>query len=581
VDFKENGVAICSGPAPLERKLLLSAESSMFQCAEGYNSSHILQKCDACHRNPCGGNGWCQSTSFDSFTCHCQPGYYGSRCQQEIDACFGEPCENGGTCSASGGRFECQCRPGFSGYMCEENEDDCVDNKCENGATCVDRIQGYECKCAFGYKGEMCEQSQDLCAEIKPCKNGAECRIQSGDYACDCPVGFTDKNCSTNIDDCIGNICQNGAHCIDGLGEYSCECLLGYSGRYCAIKTQLVPNYVGSSVCQNSDCQNGGVCFQPLRSNEYVCRCPSGYEGKKCEKLQSVRFVEDSYVQAPGLNFSSFQNITITFTTADDKGILFYQGTNSHISVELYQGRVRVHFNPKEAQSHSLIMYSYATVNNSQPHTVSVIVDGPQVSLYVDGGMPREVMSEGSKRHINGISNFYMGGLPADIGARAKYLFHVGRKNSFKGCFHIVYINGKPFDFSSVNLISNQVLPGCQGKSLLKDPCAMNICQHGSCVADYDKMDYKCKCNEGYTGTTCDEIKVSCVARSYKDYYTDPQTGCKSKGKVKLKRCEGDNSCIVKRTKAKSIKFQCDDKSSYIKNIEIPRKCSRVKNRRV
>lgn len=582
-DLRENGVAKCHGPSALERKILLTAPASMFQCAEGYNASHILQKCDACRRDPCNGKGLCESSGFDSFTCHCKPGFYGDRCQNEIDACFGSPCENEGTCSALRGRFECTCKSGFSGFMCEINNDDCIGHQCKNGASCIDLVQEYTCKCPYGFKGKMCEISLDLCTELKPCKNGAKCAFRDQTYTCTCPAGFTDKNCSTNTDDCKGNICQNGAHCIDGLGVYSCECSIGYSGKYCATKTQVIPSYMRSSVCQSSDCQNGGVCFQPHGSSEYVCQCPAGYDGKKCEKLQSVSFVKDSYVQSAGLNFSSYHNITLKFTTTEDKGILFYQGLNSHIAVELYYGRVRVSFSPDERLYKNLLLYSHTTVNDSRPHTLSVVVNGPEAKMYLDGARPLVLTSHGNAKYIQATTYLYIGGLPKDIGRRARPLFQIVKANSFKGCVHAAYINDKLFDFGNVNVLSNQVLPGCgeKEKTALKDPCASNICANGKCIANYDTMDYKCICNSAYAGPTCDQRKVTCTATTYRDHYIDPDTGCKSRGRVKLKRCVGDSSCTVKRTRKKTIKIQCENKRTYTKEIEIPRKCSRSKRRRL
>lgn len=580
-DFKENGVAQCQGPDLLRHKLLLTTPTTMFQCAEGYNATHILQKCDACKGNPCSNGGWCQSSGFGSFTCSCRPGFYGDQCQQEIDACFGDPCENGGSCSALNGRFECSCTPGFSGFMCEVNDDDCVENECKNGASCIDLIQGYECRCPYGFKGRLCDTNADLCADLSPCKNGANCHSQTRDYVCECPEGFNDKNCSTNIDDCVDNICQNGAHCIDGLGEYSCECSIGFSGKYCAVKTQLVPNYLRSSVCQNSDCQNNGVCFQPTGSSEYECRCPAGYEGKKCEKLQSVSFVQDSFVQSPGLNFSSIYNITISFTTSEDKGLLLHQGRNSHIAAELYYGRVRVSFSPDETLYNNLLSYSYTTVNDSRPHTLSIVVDGTQVSMYLDGALPNTISSSGRRKYIRSTTNLFLGGLPTELRLRAKTLFQIVSPNSFKGCIHAVYINGKIFDFSNANLITTQILPGCSEETSLQDPCVSNVCANGKCIANYVNMDYTCECEAGYTGTTCDQRKVVCSATTYKDYYTDPESGCKSKGKLKLKKCEGDDLCRVKRTRKKTVKLECADKSTYTKEIQIPRKCSRSKRRRL
>ena len=465
--------------------------------------------------------------------------------------------------------------------MCETNDNDCVRHQCKNGATCVDLVNDYRCNCPYGFKGAMCEIDQDLCADLKPCKNGARCDKLKQDYQCNCPIGFTNKNCSTNIDDCTDNICQNGAHCIDGVGGYSCECAIGFSGKYCTIKTRQLAEYVSSSVCQNSDCQNNGVCFQPPGSSEYVCRCPSGYEGKKCEKLQSVKFVQDSFVQSPGLNFSALYNITMVFTTSEDNGLLLYQGRNSHIAAELYYGRVRVSFSPDDGQYNNLLVYSYATVNNSQSHTLSIVVDGTQMSMYLDNAEPLTISSSGDSKYIKSTSNMYIGGLPKELRHRAKNRFQTVTTNSFQGCVHAMFFNSKLFDFDSVNLRNNNLLPGCASKMSASNACDGNSCVNGKCISNQEAKEYTCECDKDYTGRFCDQRKASCVATTYKDHYTDPETGCKSKGKLKLKRCEGSPSCTVKRTRKKTVKMECADKRAYTKQIEVPRKCSRSKRRRL
>lgn len=571
---------MCNGPDNMKHKLMLTTPASWFQCGEGYDASQVLSKCDACKKSPCGANGECVSLGYETFKCRCNLGFYGDRCDSQVDACFGDPCRNGGQCSAFNGRFECNCQAGFSGRTCEVNVNDCEMHQCKNGATCVDKVQDYECRCPFGYRGRYCETSLDLCEELKPCKNGASCSPVMQDYQCECPLGFTDKNCSTNIDDCLGNVCQNDAHCIDGLGEYTCECSLGYTGKYCATKSQSVPQYLRSSVCQNSDCQNGGVCFQPPGSDEYLCRCPAGYEGKKCEKLPSVTFLKDAYVQSPGLDFKQIINITMTFSTSTDNGILFHQGDETHIAAELYQGRVRVSFGPEDTLFSGLLLYSYVAVNNSRPHTLSIIVNGRNVTMSLDGSAPRYIYSTGSQDYVRSKTNLYFGGLPERQRQLANSKFHVIRPSSFSGCFMSVYVNNRRFDFSDVNLVSSQVIPGCDQENL-PDPCDNNICVNGRCVPDFQKMDYSCQCSRGFTGSVCDESVVSCNAVRYKDYYTDPETGCMSKGIVKLKRCEGDEFCTARKMRPRTVKFQCDDNRTYKKDIEIPRKCSRSKRKRL
>ena len=145
---------------------------------------------------------------------------------------------------------------------------------------------------------------------------------------CECPNGYSGKNCSVNQDDCENHICQNGADCEDGLNSYRCLCPRGYSGTwvsqigilvainhlkttnktlagnqniitninntflrftskpqhkaifylcsYCEIAPVSPMHYPSSSVCQEHDCKNGGICFQPPGSSEYICKCAPG-----------------------------------------------------------------------------------------------------------------------------------------------------------------------------------------------------------------------------------------------------------------------------------------------------------------
>jgi len=571
-NYRENGVAKCDGPERLRNKLLLTTSTNSFQCDKDYNASHILSKCDACSTKPCKNSARCVSTSYESFECQCEVGYYGELCQFEIDACFGHPCENNGRCRAVNGRFHCTCQPGFEGHRCEINIDDCVNHECQNGATCMDVVQDYVCKCPLGYSGKHCENSVNLCNELQPCRNGAKCTPTRQDYVCECSLGFNDKNCSTNINDCIGNICQNGAHCIDGLGEYSCECGMSFTGKYCEIKTTM-RDAPQSSVCQNSNCQNGAVCFQLPGSSEYECRCAAGYEGKKCEKLGSVTFHTDSYVQSPSLDFSQLVNITIVFSTESDKGVLLYQGTTAHIAAEVFRGRVRVSFHLGNFPIAST-MFSYKTVNDDKIHTLQIIVNLKNLTMMLDDASPQSIVDDGDIRYLESISNFYLGGLHGDIRSRVLEQWQVRYHDSFKGCYRAVYVNNRKFDFSDAQLSNHKVLPGCG-----EDPCMNNLCVNGRCVPEKETMDYTCRCSDGWTGSVCDESEPTCRSEVYKDHYVDPDTGCRSKGKVKLKRCVGDESCVPRSMRKKNIKMRCDDNRIYMKEIGIVRKCSRSKRR--
>ncbi len=46
--------------------------------------------------------------------------------------------------------------------------------------------------------------------------------------------------------------------------------------RFCEIAPVAPMYYPRSSVCQEHDCKNGGICYQPPGSAEYVCKCSPG-----------------------------------------------------------------------------------------------------------------------------------------------------------------------------------------------------------------------------------------------------------------------------------------------------------------
>ena len=104
--------------------------------------------------------------------------------------------------------------------------------------------------------------------------------------------------------------------------------------------------YPQTSPCQNHDCVHG-VCLQPkATSNEYVCKCSSGYSGKRCEYLTSLTFVHnDSFVELEPLITERGSNVTIVFSTLQQHGVLMYEGYDSHLAAELFNGRVRISYN--------------------------------------------------------------------------------------------------------------------------------------------------------------------------------------------------------------------------------------------
>ncbi|KAM6916623.1 slit homolog 1a isoform 2-T2 [Xenentodon cancila] len=540
--YKEPGIARCAGPLGMEGKLLLTTPAKKFECA-GEVDTTVLAKCNPCLSGPCLNHGICHNDLVEIYRCNCPPGFKGKNCETALNACISNPCSNGGTCRVSQvdeGDYSCTCPLGFEGPTCQINIDDCEDNDCENGATCIDGINNYTCFCPPYYTGEMCEEIEDVCAPGRsPCQYQSTCLITSSGPKCVCSPGYVGDDCSVDYDDCDGHRCQNGAQCVDELNGYSCICPEGYSGQLCEVPPSLL------SLCELADCQNNAPCVE--RGGRALCQCPPEFGGPRCEKLVSVNFIDrDSYLLLSDLKNWPQANITLQVSTAEDNGILLYNGDNDHIAVELFQGHVKVSYDPGSQPGHAI--YSTETINDGQFHTVELVTFDQMVNLSIDGGLPTTMDSFGAVRPLNGEAPLYVGGrgplqntppssagMPVDVQSGTFRLWQIQNGSSFHGCIQNLYINNELQDFTKTQMKPG-VVPGCEPCKKLYcvhgicqpdgvqgpvchcqpgwsgphcdqpalNPCQGSKCVHGKCIP-LDAQSYRCECDEGYRGALCNQ----------------------------------------------------------------------------
>ncbi|XP_010887308.2 slit homolog 1 protein isoform X1 [Esox lucius] len=564
--YKEPGIARCAGPTGMEGKLLLTTPAKKFEC-HGAVDSGVLAKCNPCLSSPCVNQGICVSDLVEIYRCSCPPGFKGRNCETALNACVNSPCANGGTCQLNEleeGAFTCDCPLGFEGPACQTNTDDCEDNNCENGATCIDGVNQYTCLCPLYYTGEMCEEMEDVCAPGRsPCQHQSTCLITSNGPQCVCSPGYVGDDCSMDYDDCEESRCQNGAQCVDELNGYTCSCPDNYSGQLCEVPPSP------RSLCELADCQNDAPCVE--RAGRALCQCLPGFGGPRCEKLVSVNFVDrDSYLLLsdlknwPQANITlQVSNISLQVSTAEENGILLYNGDNDHIAVELYQGHVKVSYDPGSQPGHAI--YSTETINDGQFHTVELVTFDQMVNLSIDGGLPTTMDSLRGVRPLNGEAPLYVGGrgplqntptssssaagMPVDVHSAAFRLWQIQNGSSFHGCIQNLYINNELQDFTKTQMKPG-VVPGCepcrkiyclhgicqpdgaQGPvchcqpgwsgphcdQLVTNPCQGSKCVHGKCIP-LDLQSYRCECVEGYRGALCNqqgELFNPCRSRNCK-----------------------------------------------------------------
>lgn len=488
--YKEPGIARCVSPHGMEGKLLLTTPAKRFEC-QGEVDTAILAKCNPCISNPCLNRGTCQADEIEGYRCNCFQGFKGKNCDAVLNACVREPCQHGGTCSVSEERdegYSCSCPVGFEGPHCEIDIDECNDNECQNGATCIDGHNNYTCLCGPFYTGEMCEDLEDMCApDRNPCKQQSTCFITPTGPKCLCSAGYVGDDCSVNYDDCKEHKCQNGAECLDEINGYSCVCPQGYSGQLCEIPSTR------RSLCDIADCQNNAPCVE--RGGHPLCQCLAGFGGPRCEKLVSVNFVDrDSYLLLSDLKNWPQANITLQVSTAEDNGILLYNGDNDHIAVELHEGHVKVSYDPGSNPGRAI--YSTETINDGEFHTVELVTFDQMVNLSIDGGRPTTMDSFGKVQPLTGEAPLYVGGMPVDVHPTVPRIWQIQNGSSFHGCIQNLYINNELQDFTKTQMKPG-VVPGCE-------PCRKIYCLHGICQPNAASGPV-CHCQHGWSGQHCDQ----------------------------------------------------------------------------
>ncbi|XP_043078178.1 slit homolog 1b [Puntigrus tetrazona] len=543
--YKEPGIARCAGPQGMEGKLLLTTPGHSFQCTGPVDPS-VAEKCSPCWSNPCQNHGRCHSDPAHQYKCSCPQGYKGRNCELPVSACDGDPCVNGGKCLSeeAGKGFSCRCPLGFAGQFCEVDVDDCVENKCENGTICVDGVGNYSCVCPRPFSGQKCEEyEEDLCYPGQnPCHHGSTCIPTVTGPKCICPPGFMGDDCSVDYNECEGHYCQNGALCVDHVAGYTCVCPQGYSGRLCEASLWAPAG------CEQLLCENGAPCVES--AGTAACQCLPGFGGPRCEKLLSVNFIDrDSYVLLDDVENRPQTNITLQVSTAEDNGILLYNGVDDHIAVELHDGRVKVTYDAGNQPGSAI--YSSETVNDGRFHTVELVTYERMVNLSVDGGLPTTLDSLGHVQPLARDAPLYVGGMPENAQSLSLNQWPSLNGSSFQGCIRNLYINNELQDFTRTQMKAG-VVPGCRACQELRcvnglcqpdsaagpvcrcqpgwggphcdqillaaatNPCQKNKCVHGTCVP-VELQSYRCECADGFHGPLCaqeDESPGHCGALS-------------------------------------------------------------------
>ena len=160
--------------------------------------------------------------------------------------------------------------------------------------------------------------------------------------------------------------------------------------------------------------------------------CLFFFSGKRCEYLTSLSFLHNtSYVEVEPLNSRPNANVTITFATEQENGVLLYTGDSQHLAVELFRGRLRVSYDVGNYPVST--MFSYELVADGNYHTVEIITIKKNFTLRVDGGLARSIVNEGPNEFLNVRSPLHIAGVPEETGTKAWKQWHLRNTTSFIG----------------------------------------------------------------------------------------------------------------------------------------------------
>ncbi|XP_071497251.1 uncharacterized protein [Diadema antillarum] len=501
-----------SGPCRNNGTCVDRPGSYLCQCVPGFEGVNCEINTDDCTADSCYNNGTCHD-DVGGFHCTCQPGFSGPFCQLvDTPACSSHPCLNGGRCreTPEGGSYACTCLDGFQGDVCEEDVDECADSQCQNGATCVDQVNGYTCQCPPGFNGSFCKENVNECIS-QPCLHDSTCLDGVASFSCQCSQGYTGERCETDIDECASSPCENLGICEDMVAGFLCQCADGFRWITCAEE---------SMECESDPCLNGGTCVEGFL--QFVCQCAPGYTGRQCETALPTDF------DLVFIGQSKIVNLTINEPDGLSRLTLstWLRGLRATPDFRLFS----YNFQDEEYSLYNLcnlkitsgsVTYNVGTsLCDNRWHHIHVMWTFTPTSswtLSVDREEPLSGNVTMAAGHAPSGGRIWFG---ADMMGNTDYVaisaYNVWSSELSDAVQQSLASSCQPALFgdivswtdmpSHVNVSSNQLESPSQCDDV--NECLSDPCQRGSCQ---DKLgSYHCECEEGYTGTQCEQAQDLC-----------------------------------------------------------------------
>ncbi|KAK2582771.1 hypothetical protein KPH14_005036 [Odynerus spinipes] len=312
-------------------------------------------------------------------------------------------------------------------------------------------------------RGIVAKLKENDC-QSNPCQNGGTCLDLYDGYQCYCTSAWEGPNCMTDVNECVRYLgtdlgCQNGATCFNLPGSYGCDCKSGWYGIHCSKRVSVCSAQNSHELCGH------GVCVpKPGSVIGYVCLCDQGWETDGTNPA-CTKDVDECAGKHPPCSV----NPPVVCLNAPGT---FFCGACPHG----YTGN-----------GYYCTDIDECLEDNGGCSTTPRVQCINTMGSRVCGPCPPGYQGDG-------VSCIYVGACRINNGGchpLASCIENPALTSSYVQC-------RCPIGYEGDGLGPN----GCQpATGISNNSCANHPCVHGTCVSTY--QGFLCRCEPGYTGTTC------------------------------------------------------------------------------
>ncbi|PAV83769.1 hypothetical protein WR25_24907 [Diploscapter pachys] len=312
------------------------------------------------------------------------------------------------------------------------------------------------------------------------------------DCVCVTGIGNGTYTCSDRPTLCLSDPCgiskgMDHMECVDGFGTYNCTCKAGWTGSDCNMDMDdpcaEAPCLNVYNYCKNNTC--AGTCTQELGDSTWKCNCPSGYQGPDCTKTYAI------WVS----------------TNEENLGCYNYIGDVLDSNCKKISSPMNTMDYCKQQQMTTMDpFYNRFAISGQNCYLCNDTFTLPKI-----GGDPKNDQKctekcSGDKSKICG-----EGDRRVWMYKNTNYIWDPDQCANTNGTSPCSQGTGQGICIDDEGAYSCRCHPKYTGNDCetpVDDPCLAEPCENnGTCIADPNTLNYKCKCLEGYHGTNCEHKK--------------------------------------------------------------------------